>query len=73
MFIEVEQNQRIELGLGVHTGLQAGRPLGDLVADFTHATGLDRIPTAYSVMTGEACGCDRRQETLNRLVPHTPL
>jgi len=73
MFSEVEPEQAIELGLGVRTGLQAGRPLGDVVAGITHATGLDRIATAYSVMTGKECGCDQRQEMLNRLVPNTPL
>ena len=73
MLGEVEPDQAIELGLGVRTGLQAGRPLGDVVADITHVTGLDRIATAYSALTGKGCGCDQRQETLNRLVPNTPL
>ncbi|MEZ4735531.1 MAG: hypothetical protein R3E79_51220 [Caldilineaceae bacterium] len=61
------------LELCVRTGLRAGRPLGDVVADFTHATGLDRIANAYSAITGQDCGCDRRQEALNNLCPNTPL
>lgn len=59
--------------LVVRTGIQAGRPLGDLVADVTHATGLDRVSQTYTKLTGKDCGCDQRQESLNRLVPNTPF
>lgn len=73
MFSGLEPDQAMEVGLGVRTGLQVGRPLGDVVAGITHATGLDRIATAYSALTGKDCGCDQRRGTLNRLVPNTPL
>lgn len=53
----------------VRTGLKAGQGLGDKVADFTHATGLDRLAEAYTQATGKDCGCDARRETLNRLFP----
>lgn len=70
---ETRPDQAIEPGLGLRTGLQAGRPLGDVVADVTHATGLDRLPSAYTLLTGKDCGCDQRREALNRLVPDVPL
>jgi hypothetical protein len=73
MVNETRPNGPIEPGLGLRAGLRAGRPLGDVVADVTHATGLDRLPSAYTLLTGKECGCDQRQQALNRLVPHTPL
>lgn len=63
----------VEAGFAVRSGLQAGRPLGDVVAAFTQATGIDQIASAYSGATGNDCGCDERREALNRLFPNTPL
>ncbi len=51
------------------TGLKAGKALGDRVADFTEATGLDKITTLYSKVTGRDCGCQMRRDYLNRIFP----
>lgn len=51
----------------IRTGLKAGKPVGDLVADVTHATGLDKVADTYSRLTGKECGCETRQEKLNNL------
>lgn len=53
----------------VKTHLKAGKPLGDAVADLTHATGLDQVARLYTDITGRDCGCQSRQELLNRLLP----
>jgi hypothetical protein len=53
----------------VQTGLVAGKRLGDAVADFTHATRLDKLAECYTTATGQDCGCAARQEALNRLAP----
>lgn len=53
----------------VDTEVKAGRGLGDVVADFTKATGLDKLAEKYEEVTGKECGCRKRRETLNRLVP----
>ena len=53
----------------VKTGVKSGKGLGDYVADFTHATGLDKISQTYTQLTGRDCGCEARREKLNRLVP----
>jgi len=43
--------------------------LGDVIAKVTHAMGISR---AVKAITG-GCGCDKRQATLNRLLPiHQP-
>ena len=42
------------------------RGLGDLVATVTRATGIDRV---VNRVTKGKCGCGRRRESLNRLVP----
>jgi hypothetical protein len=55
----------------VRTNLRAGAAgLGDMVAEFTHATGLDQLAKQYERLTGNSCGCEERQAFLNELVPN---
>jgi hypothetical protein len=42
--------------------------LGDTVAAITKATGIEAIVKS---LFGENCGCDARQESLNKLVPYS--
>jgi hypothetical protein len=51
--------------LKLRTGLKSGKPLGDTVADLTSLTGVDRVADTYTRVTGQDCGCKRRQELLN--------
>lgn len=45
--------------------------LGDTIAKFTEATGLDKVAEAAAKAVGaKDCGCKRRQEKLNELVPY---
>ena len=54
----------------VKTGLKAGATgLGDVVADITNITGVDRLAKMYEELTGKPCGCEERREKLNQLVP----
>jgi len=54
----------------VRTGLKAGaNGLGDVVADVTNITGIDRLAKLYEEITGKPCGCEERREKLNQLVP----
>jgi len=54
----------------VKTGLKAGATgLGDVVADVTNITGVDRLAKLYEEVTGKPCGCEERREKLNQLVP----
>jgi hypothetical protein len=56
----------------VKTGLKAGAAgLGDVVAEVTNITGVDRLAKSYEEITGKPCGCDERREKLNQLVPFT--
>ena len=44
--------------------------LGDVIAKFTHATGLDIVADKVAKAMGqEDCGCNQRREKLNELVP----
>lgn len=45
------------------------RGLGDVVAAVTKATGIERVVEAVSKKTGIPCGCKKRREALNKLVP----
>lgn len=54
----------------VRTGLKAGTGLGDAVANFTAATGLDQLAVAYERTTGKDCGCATRQAKLNAIAPN---
>jgi len=44
--------------------------LGDTVAKITKATGIKKVVNAVSKATGKDCGCNKRQDTLNRLFPY---
>lgn len=45
--------------------------LGDSIAKFTHAFGIDKLADKVAKALGEEdCGCDRRREVLNKLVPY---
>lgn len=45
-----------------------GAGWGDKVADFTEATGLDKVAQLVANALGyEDCGCDERREQLNEL------
>lgn len=47
------------------------RGLGDTIAKITNATGLDKLAeTAAKAVGAEDCGCKRRQEKLNELIPY---
>jgi hypothetical protein len=43
--------------------------IGDVVADLTHISGLDKLSNLYEDITGKSCGCDVRREKLNTLFP----
>jgi hypothetical protein len=45
--------------------------LGDTIAEFTKATGLDKIAERVAKAAGkEDCGCNKRRETLNKKFPY---
>ena len=45
--------------------------LGDTIARATHATGLDRFAEKIAKARGKSdCGCKRRQEYINQLIPY---
>lgn len=47
--------------------------LGDTIAKITHATGLDVVADKVAKAMGKKdCGCNKRREKLNNLVPFTP-
>lgn len=46
--------------------------LGDTIAKITHALGIDVVADKVANLLGEEdCGCDRRREALNKLVPYS--
>ena len=44
--------------------------LGDTVAKITKATGIKKVVDTVNKATGKDCGCNKRQDTLNRLFPY---
>jgi hypothetical protein len=54
------------------TGKIKSRGLGDTIARFTYFFGLDRLSMwfAKKVLHLEDCGCERRQDKLNKLFPY---
>jgi hypothetical protein len=46
------------------------RGLGDTIAKFTHATGIDVIADKIAQVRGKPCGCRKRQEVLNKFLAY---
>ena len=46
---------------------RVSKGLGDTVAKFTEATGIDKL---VNFVAGEDCGCDKRKEKLNKMFPY---
>lgn len=45
--------------------------LGDTIAKFTHATGLDKLADSVAKLAGqEDCGCNKRRQIFNNLIPY---
>ena len=44
--------------------------LGDTVAKITKATGIKKVVDKVAKATNKDCGCDKRQDTLNRFFPY---
>jgi len=44
--------------------------LGDTIAKITKATGIKKVVDKVAKATGKDCGCDKRQDTLNRFFPY---
>lgn len=49
---------------------EEAKGLGDTVARLAHAVGADKLAEVYTRVTGRDCGCQQRQETLNRIFPY---
>ena len=50
---------------------EESKGLGDTVAKITHALGLDKVAEKVAEAVGaDDCGCKRRQEKLNELLPY---
>ena len=54
---------RSKLNRGDYNGL------GDLVEKVTTKTGIKAVVDKVAKVTGKGCGCNKRKDTLNRLVP----
>jgi len=46
------------------------RGLGDSIHKITKATGIKSVVDRGSKALGKDCGCDKRRDTLNRLIPY---
>lgn len=46
------------------------RGLGDTIAKITEATGIKKVVDTIADATGTDCGCAKRQEALNNMVPY---
>jgi hypothetical protein len=62
----------VKTGLSAGAALNGAQGLGDVIAVFTHRTGLDQLSKRYEEITGQSCGCQERQRKLNTAFPFTP-
>ena len=67
--MQKSEYRQIRVKTKLQAGASFGRPLGDVVADFTAATGLDQVAACYTRSTGKPCGCEARHAFLNKVFP----
>jgi len=48
------------------------RGMGDFVAMVAKATGAEAVAKQVERVTGKPCGCGKRREALNRMIPFGP-
>lgn len=53
----------------IKTQIRSGMGLGDCMANIAQALGLDEMAKKYEEISGQSCGCEKRKEILNRIVP----
>jgi|TARA_Y100000289_G_C3900167_1_gene138739 hypothetical protein len=49
---------------------QKSKGFGDTVAKVTKLTGIKAVVDKVAEKTGKDCGCNKRRDTLNRLIPY---
>ena len=49
---------------------QKSKGFGDTVAKVTKLTGVKAVVDKVAEKTGKDCGCNKRRDTLNRLIPY---
>ncbi len=49
---------------------EKSKGLGDTVAKVTQLTGIKSVVDTVSKKMGKDCGCGKRQDTLNRIIPY---
>ena len=67
--MEKQEVFQLRVKSNLHVGVSFGRPLGDVVADITEATGIDQLAACYTRATGKPCGCEARHAFLNKVFP----
>lgn len=51
---------------------EPSKGLGDTIAKITHALGIDKLAQGVANLLGEEdCGCGRRREVLNNIMPYS--
>jgi len=67
----LEVTERTTNSIGSNNQLGKSRGLGDTIAKFTKATGIDKaVKTVAKAVGIKDCGCSKRQEKLNQLIPY---
>jgi hypothetical protein len=49
---------------------EKSKGFGDTVAKVTRLTGIKSVVDTISKKTGKDCGCNKRRDTLNRIIPY---
>tara|TARA_R110000782_G_scaffold152159_3_gene244821 strand:+ start:2800 stop:2961 length:162 start_codon:yes stop_codon:yes gene_type:complete len=50
--------------------MKKSKGFGDTVEKITTATGIKKVVEKVASVTGKPCGCNKRQDTLNRMFPY---
>jgi len=61
-FIDIEKSKK--------KIMKKSKGFGDTVEKITTATGIKKVVEKVASVTGKPCGCNKRQDTLNRMFPY---
>tara|TARA_R110002050_G_scaffold53460_1_gene121545 strand:+ start:5977 stop:6153 length:177 start_codon:yes stop_codon:yes gene_type:complete len=56
--------------ISFHNSTVEDRGLGDTLARGFKALGIKKLADKYTEVTGKDCGCSKRQEKLNKIIPY---
>jgi hypothetical protein len=70
IFLNMNSSEKKEFLREARNQQKKSKGLGDTIEKFTKATGIKKIVDKASKLLDKDCGCDKRKDYLNKVVPY---